>query len=238
MRTIEVCLTPELIQQHELEGKIAVVVDIFRATSCIVSGLAHGVAMIKPVATVDETFELGEQGYIMAGERGGEKVEGFDIGNSPFEYMDDDLIGRKVVISTTNGTQAIAKSAEADQIIIGAFLNLTATSEYLKNQDKDIVIHCAGWKGTVNLEDSLYAGALIAALADTYEMANDSAFVAHELFRSNKNDLHAAGRQSAHAHRLAGFGVTKDIKFCTKVDEFDVVVGLEDGHLVKLDIFG
>ncbi|MEQ9231044.1 MAG: 2-phosphosulfolactate phosphatase [Cyclobacteriaceae bacterium] len=233
MRKIEVCLSPELIHQHELEGKIVVVVDIFRATSCIVSGLAHGVAAIKPVASVDETFELGNQGYLMAGERGGEKVEGFDIGNSPFEYMDDDLIGRKVAISTTNGTQAIAKSMEADQILVGAFLNLSATADFLTNQDKDVVIHCAGWKGTVNIEDSLYAGALVQKL-DAHTTANDSALVASELYRANQNDLYAAGKRSGHAHRLAGFGVTKDIEFCMKVDEMQVVVGLEGEHLVRI----
>lgn len=233
MRKIEVCLSPELIHQHELEGKIVVVVDIFRATSCIVSGLAHGVAAIKPVASVDETFELGNQGYLMAGERGGEKIEGFDIGNSPFEYMDDDLIGRKVAISTTNGTQAIAESMDAEQILVGAFLNLSATADFLTNQDKDVVIHCAGWKGTVNIEDSLFAGALVQKL-DARMAANDSALVASELYRANQNDLYAAGKRSGHAHRLAGFGVTKDIEFCMKVDEMQVVVGLEGEHLVRI----
>ncbi len=234
MKKIEVCLSPELIHQHALSGKIVVVVDIFRATSCIVSGLAHGVAAIKPVASVDETFELGNQGYIMAGERGGEKVEGFDMGNSPFEYMDDELIGRKVAISTTNGTQAIAKSMDADQILIGAFLNLSVTAAYLKNEENDVVIHCAGWKGAVNIEDTLYAGALIHQLTASHEVANDSAIVAAEVFRANRDDLYAAGKRSGHAHRLAGFGVIKDIEFCMKVDEFDMLVGLEGEHLVSI----
>ena len=103
MRTIEVCLSPELIHQHELEGKVVVVVDIFRATSCIVTGLAHGVPAIKPVAEVDEAFKFQKEGFLAAGERGGQKVEGFDLGNSPFEYMEDRMKGQKVVISTTNG---------------------------------------------------------------------------------------------------------------------------------------
>ena len=88
MSKIEVCLTPELIHQHELKGKIVVVVDIFRATSCIVTGLASGVESIKPVGSIEDTLVLGEQGYIMAGERDGKKVDGFDMGNSPFEYME------------------------------------------------------------------------------------------------------------------------------------------------------
>ena len=110
MRTIEVCLTPELIHHHAVKGKIVVVVDIFRATSCIVTGLANGVTAIRPVGEVDETIKLGKQGYIKAGERGGIKVDGFDIGNSPFEYQSDLVKGKKVAISTTNGSQAILKS--------------------------------------------------------------------------------------------------------------------------------
>lgn len=232
MNTIEVCLTPELIHQHDLMGKQVVVVDIFRATSCIVSGLANGVSAIRPVASLDETFEFGRQGYIMAGERGGVMVEGFDMGNSPFEYMDDDLIGRKVAISTTNGTLAITKSLQADQILIGAFLNLNAMAGYIQSHPADVVIHCAGWKGTVNIEDTLYAGALIASLARSHEVSGDSAILARQLFMANRTDIHAIAKQSGHAHRLAGFGVEKDIEFCVRQDEFDVVVRLDGQHLI------
>lgn len=234
MRKIEVCLTPELIHQNGLEGKVVVVVDIFRATSCIVSGLANGVAMIRPVATVEETLELGEQGYVMAGERGGQKVEKFDMGNSPFEYLEEDLIGRKIAISTTNGTQAIAKSIDSDRIIIGAFLNLGATASYLMELNKDIVIHCAGWKGTVNIEDTLYAGALIDTLKENFELSGDSAVIAYHLFLNNRSDLFGAAELSGHAHRLTGFGVKKDIEFCLKLDEFDSVIALDGAHLLRI----
>lgn len=234
MNKVEVCLTPELIHQHELEGKIAVIVDIFRATSCIVSGLSNGVALIKPVATVEETLELGNRGYIMAGERGGLKVDGFDIGNSPFEYMDEELIGRKVAISTTNGTQALLKSLASDEILIGAFLNLSATAKYLSESKRDIVIHCAGWKGTPNVEDTLYAGALIGAVSETHEISGDSAVLAYQLYEGNQSDLLSMAKQSGHASRLKGFGITKDIEFCVTVDEFDSVIGLDDDHLIRI----
>jgi 2-phosphosulfolactate phosphatase len=234
MNKIEVCLTPELIHQHELNGKIVVVVDIFRATSCIVTGLSHGVVAIKPIGTVEETLSLGEQGLVMAGERGGEKVEGFDMGNSPFEYMDEDLTGRKVAISTTNGSQAILKSLDADEILIGAFLNLSTTANYLAKSKKDVVIHCAGWKGTVNIEDTLYAGALIGALSTTHGISGDSAFVAAQLYQANKGDLLSIAKESSHAHRLAGFGVIKDIAFCVQLDEYDSLIALQDDFLIRI----
>lgn len=234
MNKIEVCLTPELIHQHELEGKIVVAVDIFRATSCIVTGLANGVEAIKPVGEINETLELGKQGYIMAGERGGEKVDGFDMGNSPFEYMEEELVGKKVAISTTNGSQAILKSHGADEILIGAFLNLKSTAEYLLDANRSVLIHCAGWKGTVNIEDTLYAGALIDECAEELKISGDSALLAHQLYVGNHENTEGMARQSGHAHRLAGFGAEKDLEFCMTENEYTILVKLEGNHLIKL----
>ena len=232
MNTIEVCLTPELIHQHELNGKIVVVVDIFRATSCIVTGLANGVEAIKPVGSIEDTLILGDQGYVMAGERDGKKVDGFDMGNSPFEYMVEELAGRKVAISTTNGSQAILKSAGADEILVGAFLNLKSTVSHLLEQGKPVVIHCAGWKGTINIEDTLYAGALIDECAEEMEISGDSAVLAHQLFVGNHENTEAIAGESSHAKRLAGFGVEKDLVFCMAENEYNILVKLEGDHLV------
>jgi len=200
----------------------------------MVSGLSNGIAAIRPVETVDETFELGDQGYVMAGERGGQIVEGFDIGNSPFDYLDDELVGRKVAISTTNGSRTILHSLQADEILIGAFLNFSASVAYLQQADNDILIHCAGWKGTVNLEDTLYAGALAQALQHAFRISGDSAQLALELYRHNQNNLLALAKKSSHAERLAGFGVLKDIEFCMQFDHFASVIALDGDHLVKI----
>ncbi|MEQ9302757.1 MAG: 2-phosphosulfolactate phosphatase, partial [Marinoscillum sp.] len=158
MNQVEVCLTPDLIKQYTLEGKIVVVVDIFRATSCMVTGLAYGVKSIVPVATVDDCFEMGKKGLITAGERGGKKIDGFEIGNSPFDYMQEKFKGQTIAVTTTNGTKALLASLQAEEILIGAFLNLRAIANYISSSTKDVVIHCAGWKGTVNTEDTLFAG--------------------------------------------------------------------------------
>lgn len=232
MRTIEVCLTPDLIHQHELNGKIVVVVDIFRATSCIVTGLANGVEAIKPVADVEETKVLGKEGYLMAGERGGIKVPEFDMGNSPFEYQKDEVKGKKVAISTTNGSQAIIKSEKAKEIIIGAFLNLESISEYILQSKADIVIHCAGWKGTPNLEDTLFAGALIDECAEEMKTAGDSALVAHQLYIANHENLYGIAKQSSHAERLSGFGIEEDLEFCMTENEYQIVPKLVGGEIV------
>ncbi|MEM9857283.1 MAG: 2-phosphosulfolactate phosphatase, partial [Bacteroidota bacterium] len=150
MKTLDVCLSPDLIHLHHLNDKSVVIVDILRATSCMVSGLANGVDHIIPFADLNECRKMKDQGYLIAGERGGEKVEGFDLGNSPFDYMNSQVKGRKVATTTTNGTVAIEKSKGAKNIIIGAFLNITAVADFLRKREESVIIFCAGWKGKVN----------------------------------------------------------------------------------------
>lgn len=235
MKTIEVCLSPELIHQHTLEGKIVVVVDIFRATSCIVTGLANGVKSIKPVGEIEACEMLGKEGYLMAGERGGQKINGFDIGNSPFEYLEEHVKDQKVAISTTNGSQAIIKSKKADLVLIGAFLNLESISEYILQDTKNVVVHCAGWKGSVNVEDTLFAGALIDECAEEMQVFGDSALIAHQLYVANHDNLLGVSLQSSHANRLKNFGITKDLEFCMEENKYQVVPILKDQEIVLLD---
>lgn len=198
----------------------------------MVTGLAHGLKSIRPVATLDECRILGEQGYITAAERGGEKVEGFNMGNSPFSYMDEPLKGKSVAVTTTNGTLAISKSMTAEHILIGAFLNIHAVAEELIMLDKDVVIHCAGWKGSVNLEDTLFAGALIDLLSDKFEITTDDATMALSLYHQHADNLFKTVANSAHAKRLEKFGVIKDIEFCVKFDEYNCVPYLDGDELV------
>lgn len=235
MNQIETCLTPELIHQYSLSGKITVVVDIFRATSCMVAGMAHGVKSIHPVASIEECLELGAQGMITAGERGGVKVDGFRIGNSPFEYMQAELSGQSIAVSTTNGTKTILASTDSEQILIGAFLNLGALAAYLGSSGKDVVVHCAGWQGTVNIEDTLFAGALISRLGSSHMPAGDPALLALQLYTANEKDLLQIAKSSSHAHRLASFGIEKDIEFCMEQNLFTAIPEYKDKALRLLD---
>ena len=223
MKTVEVCLTPDLIQHFSLKGKIVVVVDIFRATSCIVTGLAYGVNAIYPVETVEECKAFKKKGMVIAGERGGEKVKGFDVGNSPYEYMNDEFQGKDIAVTTTNGTQAILKSIGADQILIGAFLNLRAMADQILDMEKNVVIHCAGWKGMVNIEDTLFAGALINEIKSTHHALGDSAFIAENLYQLHHIDLLQAAHNSSHAKRLAAFGIEKDLDFCMEMSLYSII---------------
>ena len=233
MKNIEVCLSPELIHLFELEDKTVVVVDILRATSCMTTAFAYNISSMKPVASLDECKALKQEGYFIAAERGGQKVDGFDIGNSPFSYMEPRFQGEKVAVTTTNGTLAITKSMSANDILIGSFLNIKAVADRVKELDQDLIIHCAGWKGSVNTEDTLFAGALIELLLHNFEMASDDSSVAYALYQQHKDNMLAYVSQSSHAKRLQAFGIMKDIEFCLESDKYDVVPYLKDGSIVS-----
>lgn len=233
MKNIDVCLTPELLHLHNIENSIVVVTDIFRATSCMVTGFAYGVKSIIPVATVDECKALQNQGFIAAAERNASKVEGFDLDNSPFSFMDERLYGSKVAMTTTNGTLSITMAKQkAVKVLVGAFLNLEAVVDYLRNQPYDVLVLCAGWKGKVNLEDTLFAGAVVNALQDEYTLAEDGAIIAQRMYAMAKDDMLGYLANSSHIRRLQRLGIQKDITYCLQHNLYDVVPVLRGTELV------
>lgn len=232
--TIDVCLSPELMHLYDVQGKVVVVVDILRATSCMTTALAHGIEHIQPFAKLEDCLQAKHNGYFTAGERDGKKVEGFDLGNSPFEYMVPALQRKKIAFTTTNGTQAIAKSKGADTIIIGSFLNLETVVNYLRQQTKNILVVCAGWKGKVNLEDTLFAGAVVELLKDQIEPDCDAPLMAQRLYLDAKEDMVAYLQQSSHVKRLARLNIHKDIVFCLTPNQYQVLPIMQKGLLVDL----
>lgn len=230
MKTIDVCLSPELMHLYTVTGKSVVVVDILRATSSMTTAFAHGIDSIYPVAKLEECVGMKSKGFLIAGEREGIKVDGFDLGNSPFEYMAENLKGKKIALTTTNGTQAIAKSIGAKEIIIGAFLNLSAVADHLVKGNNDILIVCAGWKGKVNLEDTVYAGALVEKLKGNFSLACDAPLAAQHLYNCAKDDLVKFLSESSHVRRLNKLNIHDDMVFCLTADKYTVVPILKDGE--------
>lgn len=236
MKQLDVCLTPDLLHLHKLDNSIVVVADIFRATSCMVTGLAYGVKSITPVASVEECKFLQDKGYIAAAERDARKVEGFDLDNSPFSYMHESLIGAQIAMTTTNGTASISKAkSSAVKVMIGSFLNLGALANHLKTEPYDVVVLCAGWKGRPNLEDTLFAGALAEALKDQFMLLEDGTLMAQRLYLQSRDNLLASVSNSSHVRRLQRLGIQKDISYCLQTDLYDVVPVLRGGTLVSMN---
>ncbi|GAB2525192.1 2-phosphosulfolactate phosphatase [Spirosoma aerophilum] len=236
MKQIDVCLTPDLLHLHTVENTIVVVADVFRATSCMVTAFAYGVNSIIPVATVAECQLYQERGYLAAAERNAKRVEGFELDNSPFTYMDERIRGTNVAMTTTNGTLAITKSRSAVKVLVGSFLNLDAIARFLKSERYDVMVLCAGWKGRVNMEDTLFAGALVERLKDSYTMAEDSAIMAWRLYCQGKDNLPSYLSNSSHIQRLQRLGIQKDITYCLQHDLYDVVPVLRGNALVSMQV--
>lgn len=236
-RKIEVCFTPALLPLYDISNAIVVVIDIFRATSSICYGIANGVDAIIPVATVEDCLLHGGNGYLLAAERDGKVVDGFDFGNSPFAYAEDKVKGKTVVLTTTNGTFAIDESKKtAHQVIIGSFLNLEAICNYLKSKDKDVFLLCAGWKNKFNLEDTLFAGAVVHHLKDENYVLDDSSISAADLYEIAKEDLSAYTAKTSHSERLKKLGIEEDIKFCLKLNIVSEIPVLNGNKLIKMVI--
>ncbi|MDX2190149.1 MAG: 2-phosphosulfolactate phosphatase [Bacteroidota bacterium] len=232
----QVCLSPDLLHLFDLKGKVVIVVDILRATSCMVTAFAHGIDSIIPVAKLDECRSLQKQGYKAAAERDGSKVEGFDLDNSPFSYMNPHLKGVTIAVTTTNGTQAIEKSKDAKLILVGAFLNISSIATQIKIFNDDVVVVCAGWKGNVNLEDTLFAGALASILDDAISIKQDAAILAKNLFEQHKSNLLEIVKASEHAKRLINLNIIKDIEFCLTFDLYSSVPILSDNQLKEISL--
>lgn len=223
MKSIDVCLSPDLMHQYPVADRAVVVVDILRATSCMTTAFAHGVAAITPFARLEDCLAMKTHGYFTAGERDGKKVEGFDFGNSPFEYMDEKIRDRKIAFTTTNGTQAIACSQGAKEIIIGSFLNLAAVADYVLSGSHNVLVLCAGWKGKVNLEDTLFAGALVEAVKNHIEPECDAPLMAQHLYNQAKTNIVAALQNASHVKRLKKLNIEKDIAFCVTENTYPIV---------------
>jgi 2-phosphosulfolactate phosphatase len=233
---LNVCLSPALIPLYRVEDYTVVIIDIFRATSSICYGIENGAEAIIPVSQVEECAAYREKGldYLLAAERDGKVVEGFDFGNSPFSYTTEKVAGKTVVLTTTNGTHALHLSRSAKQIVIGSFLNLSALCNWLKKQDENILLVCAGWKNNFNLEDTLFAGAVIEQLKAFEFKLDDAAIASNDLFQLGKEDINQYLKKTSHSERLKQLGIEKDIEFCLQVDLTTAIPVLDGDRLVKL----
>ena len=235
--TLNTCLSPALLNLYDLKNAVVVIIDVFRATSTIASVLKNGAKCIIPVDTVAKAIDISKKiDAIAAGERDGQIAEGLQHGNSPLEYSKEFIEGKTLVLTTTNGTKLLQMALDnnADTIISGSFPNLSSVCKFLIAQNKNVVLGCAGWKDRVNIEDTLFAGAVISKIKEYFTIHCDSSLTAELLYETNKNDIIGFAPKLTHYHRLVDrFGLIEDINFCLTPDVADVLVVYEDGKLVN-----
>lgn len=233
---IDACFSPHLYPIYEDKDSIVVVIDVFRATSAICVAFHYGADKIIPVAKVEEAAEYKKQGFLAGAERDAIKLDGFDFGNSPYDYMGDHVKGKTIALTTTNGTQAIEAARQAYKVVIGSFLNIDVLCEWLVKQNRNVLLLCSGWKNKFNLEDSLYAGAVtqkMMELSDNYQLG-DGCLALKYLFEQAQHEPVKYLVHASHKERLSRLGLKKDIKFCLTLNAAPVIPILEGKYLVKL----
>lgn len=246
---LEVALLPG--QTAGYTGGVCVVVDVLRASSTIVTILERGAAEVLPARDIPSALDLKERfpGHLLCGERGGLPPPGFDYGNSPNEFATLDLIGKSLILATSNGTRILATAAETyDQVLVGALLNRTAAARgalrVAKESDTDIIISCSAAHGgsTFVLEDALGAGAIAdaASLAEPRLQLTDAARFARDAFRQVSGGIAAAVAAAHHAQELVTEGLGEDVGYCARLDTSDVVPILHrsDDAARLTDLFG
>jgi len=232
-------LSPALLHLYDLNNAVVVIIDVLRATSTIATALHNGAKCVIPVDSVAKCIELGRQiDGITAGERDGMIAEGLEHGNSPFEYPREFINNRTLVLTTTNGTKLLHMALDrgAGQIVTGSFPNLGSICDYLISQNQPVVLGCAAWKDRINIEDLLFAGAVIHQVKEHFSINCDSSKIAETLYADAKEDLYEfmKARDASHYHRLMGFGLEKDIRYCLTANVANVLPFYENGKLIVL----
>lgn len=242
IQDMEVFLSALSFAEKDLEGKIAVIIDVLRASSTMVTALQHGADGIIPTLDKQDALSTAEtlkgREYLLCGEEDGEKIEGFDLGNSPAEYTREVVQHKTLVFCTTNGTRAIRRSGMASTIYVASFLNMKSIINHLKRVDSPVVLVCAGWRGRSSLEDLLCAGNIIYELMDDRlpDDAPDGAKIALGVYEKFGDNLEESIRSSSHARRLKDIVHESDISYCCQTDKMNILPKLEDG--IILDVHG
>ena len=235
---IEVSLTPALYPYRTLQHPHATVaIDVLRATTAVCAAFQAGCSEVVPLDSLEGLSQYRQKGYLLAAERNGSKVGDAEYGNSPTEYLRHDLSGVKLAYSTTNGTRSILRAADAELTMAGAFANLTALTDCLRDRQMDTVLLCSGWKNDFCIEDTLVAGAIIEQLITHHTsltIIGDAAHMALVLWQQAKGDPYGYCEQASHVHRLRRLGAEADVRFAFQTDTCPVVPVLKEGVLILL----
>ena len=225
MNKVTVCISPALYSFYAQKEAIVIIVDIFRATTSMCAAFNNGARSIRTVATVEEAIHYKEKGHLVAAERNVKKCDFADFGNSPFDFSHEKVADKEIIFTTTNGTQAVQMALDADEILIGAFSNITTLTNYCNSKKKNVLILCSGWNNRFCLEDTLFAGALTEKLIKTGKFCSDSdaTLAALELWKIAQPDLLNYICSTEHYERLKSNGLENSVEYCLTEDTTPVL---------------
>lgn len=236
----ELYFTPYQTDEFSLRGKTVVVVDVLRASTSIAHALQNGAKEVIPVTTVERAVKISGNlfgDYVLrGGERNGKLIEGFNLGNSPYEYSEEKVKGKAIIFSTTNGSHAIDKARYAREMVICGFMNISTVVRFLKELKHDFCVVCAGNNGTFSIEDAVCAGMLLQKLSIEKGLdltLSDAALAATVLYKNLGKSIPKMIKNSEQGQFLASIGFADDLKVCSEVDTIAVLPRLV-GNVIKL----
>lgn len=240
---ISVISTAQQAQGIDFGGKVAVVIDVLRATSVITTALENGAREVVPVKTIEEAQSLYARlepaTTLLGGERNAVKIDGFDLSNSPLEYKKKTVEGKTLILTTTNGTCAINNVKDADEVVLACFRNAEAVAHHLVEMSQcgistNVVIVCAGTEGRFSLDDGLCAGMLLELLKQQTEVkVDDLGLLLNHYYNEHKTNLFGALSGCFHLKRLFTLGFYDDIKFCLEANRVATVPVVKEGKIAK-----
>jgi len=238
---IQVISTAQQAQDINFTNRIAVVIDVLRATSVITTALNNKAQCVIPMKTVEEAQNLyaasDASKTLRGGERNALKIEGFDLSNSPLEYQQQVIEGKTIIITTTNGTNAIENVKGAKEVVLACFRNAQAVVDYVAQSGKDVAIVCAGTEGRFSLDDGLCAGMLIELLRQqTAVETDDLGLLVTQYYNQNKTNLLGALSNCYHLKRLFTLGFYDDIRFCLETSCVTTIPEVKEGKIKKKTI--
>ena len=238
-KVLDVFTSGSSIGDEDIRGKTIVVIDVLRATSTILTALNNGARSVIPVENMGTAGKIATNldatSYLLCGEKDGNKIDGYDLGNSPFEYDETTVSGKSLILNTTNGTKTLVRCIHGSKVYIAGFLNIKAICDQLKNDSNEISIVCSGWKGRLSLEDVLCAGYIVNEFYNGKIPvdAKDGAKVAMGLYGQFGKDIFNTVYATNNAKRLIGLGFEEDIAYCCEINKFDFAPEFKEGIIRK-----
>lgn len=233
---IDIIISASDIKKEKIENKVAVVIDVLRATSVMVTALNNGCDKVIPVISVEEARDIVKENrdkYILGGERKALKIEGFDFSNSPLDYTKENVKGKTLVMTTSNGTKAIKNCEEADHILIASMINGEAVCNKLLQLNKDVVFVNSGTDGQFSMDDFITSGYIIELLKNkTNVELTDIAKTSNYIYNNNK-DIFSFVKEAKHYERLLSLGLDEDLKYCLSKDIISIVPEYKNGKITK-----
>lgn len=238
---LDVAFTPGELTGGAAGERTVVVIDVLRATSTILEALVNGAHAVVPVESVEAAVakaqEIGRDQVILCGERAGEPIPGFHLGNSPLEFTPERVAGRTLVMTTTNGTRALLIGATGARCFVGCLLNARAVAHAVCDADDDVLLLCAGREGRFALEDALCAGMIaraVAVLSERRPVPNDAARTAAWIARRREAAIERSMLRTAAGRHLRRLGRVEEVKYCARINRHPRVPAARERRVTLL----